>query len=381
MTTFAPFSHFYKLFLRPWLFNFDPELAHELAQALLPATASLEKSVRGLLGEFNLEEEAYRLKTQLAGETLAHPLGLAAGFDKNGRFVPYLGAMGFSYAEIGSVTCHASMGNPKPRLFRLVEDEAIINRMGLNGEGATAIEARLAQINAAGLGEFSYALNIARTNKVFLGPQEGIDDLLSCFNVVRKLSARYFTINVSCPNTHEGVLGESYELEAMLKGIKAMNCPRPLFLKLSPDTSEEFLEQVVALSKRYEIKGFVIGNTSLGRQGLNTSSAKIAEIGRGGLSGAPIFPAMLRLLRQMSRVISPQQELIACGGIDSEEKVLRALCAGASSVQLYSALVYGGPFLPIEIEMALLRRLTRANLTVTELVNSQEEGLRQLGLC
>lgn len=380
MTTVAPFSHFYKLFLRPLLFNMDPEEAHELAQALLPTIACLEKSVRGLLGEFNLEGEKHRLRSQLAGEAIAHPLGLAAGFDKNGRFLPYLGAMGFSFGEVGSITAESCGGNPRPRLFRLVADEGIINRMGLNGEGARAIAARLAQIDPASCAGFAFALNIARTNKLFAGPQEGIEDLLSCFREVQSLPVRYFTLNVSCPNTHEGVLGESYELEAMLQGIRRMNCPRPLFLKLSPDTGEEFLEQVVTLAGRYDVKGFVIGNTSLSRQGLKTSAAKIAEIGRGGLSGAPIFPAMLRLLKRMAAVISPEQELIACGGIDCEEKVFQALCAGASTVQLYSALVYGGPFLPMEIELAMLKRLVERNLSVAALVNSQEEGLQRLGL-
>lgn len=323
----------------------DPEEAHDLAQRVLPACQGTLRSL-GELSTLN-DSRKENLTTSLAGIEVKNPIGLAAGFDKNGRLIETIPSLGFGFAEIGSITAMATSGNPRPRLFRLPADYALINRLGLNGEGATKVAARLRRQDLS----FPFGINIAKSNVPNLTGEKAAEDIAFSFKAIADLPLAYVTINTSCPNTHEGALFHLEELEMILASAQAVNSrDLPIFLKLSPDSSEDFLASVVKLSWNYDIQGFICGNTTTSRTALTRSNpALISSIGAGGLSGLPIREGALSQLRLVRQLAHNDQELIACGGIFSAEHVRQALSAGARCVQLYTALVYLGPTAVIEM--------------------------------
>lgn len=351
----------YRSVLRPLLFCLDPEEAHELGQKLLPAAGGMTSVVRAACLQ-GVEEALPLLRTSLAGEALASPVGLAAGFDKNGCLVQYLGDLGFAFAEIGSVTALATAGNPRPRLLRLPADYAVINRLGLNGQGAEAVARRLKARTAS----LPVAVNIAKTNLPGLEGDLAVADILASFRALKGVRPVYVTINTSCPNTHEGALKETAELEQILQAVTVANDGNlPLYLKLSPDLGSDLLAAFVAIGKRYST-GFVCGNTSTERQGLK--QADLADsFGRGGLSGRPLRKRMLEQVEVVHKLKEPGQEIIACGGIESADDVFAAIACGAQAVELYTALVYQGPYLVLEILCDMARRLQAARLSIDEL--------------
>ena len=222
----------YKNIIRPLLFLMDAEEAHALGQKLLPPAQGLLEVVANR--HLNAVQDLLPLlATSLAGRPLKNPIGLAAGFDKNARLLSAIGPLGFSYAEIGSVTAIASSGNPRPRIFRLPQDQALVNRLGLNGEGAALVGARMAStIKQASL---PLALNIAPSN-LPAGQIIMEEDIAATFACFKDLPLVYVTINTSCPNTHEGVLKESSQLRNILARVAGLNLKAvPIFLKLSPD--------------------------------------------------------------------------------------------------------------------------------------------------
>ena len=188
-------SSIYQSLVRPVLFQFDPEAAHNCVYSLLPGVRPFGSFLEPFCGY-----QSERLKTVVAGRTVSNPVGLAAGFDKNARLGPLLDVLGFGFAEIGSVTNLAGAGNPRPRLFRLVEDEAVINRMGLNGDGAKAVAERLRD----GIADIPLGVNIAKSNRAEIVGERGIADVVASFREIRDLPIAYAVLNVSCPNTHEG---------------------------------------------------------------------------------------------------------------------------------------------------------------------------------
>jgi dihydroorotate dehydrogenase len=359
----------YRSLIRPALFQLDAEEAHELGQRLLPASRGLMEVVSNYYLR-GLEPELALLSTSVAGQTLPHPIGLAAGFDKNGRLVGELAGVGFSFGEIGSVTARPSSGNARPRLFRLPADRAVINRLGLNGEGAAAVAARLncrLDQNQAGL---PVALNIAPSN-VPAGELVMEEDIAETFSYFKNLPLAYVTINTSCPNTHEGVLKESSQLKNILARVGSLNSQSlPIFLKLSPDSTDDFLSHTLEVSKEFGVKGFVLGNTSTTREGLTTSPEMLAAIGNGGLSGEPIRERTLDLVRRVARLKEANQEIIACGGISSAANVLAAIRAGARAVQLYTALIYEGPFHIIKLRRDLAIELKRLSRPLESLIGA-----------
>lgn len=353
---------FYESFVRPWFFKMDPEEAHLLAH----------KFTHGLT-VFRAQSEIWhsqlspRLAVDLAGTRLDNPVGLAAGFDKNGDLVEYLRLMGFGFAEIGSVTAKPSKGNPKPRVFRLPHDEAVINYMGLNGEGAEAVARKLSAAHAS----VPLSINIAKTNYPTIVGEKAISDYVSSFTAVKDLNVIYVAINVSCPNTHETKLAELQTIDAVVSEIVALNKKDlPLFLKLSPDSDTEMIEQVTKMATRHGLAGFICGNTSTDRSTLKSSSEELSKIGPGGLSGPPIREKALGLCRQVFALKSPDQQIIACGGIGSGADAFQFIQAGASAVELYTALVYGGPFLPFKICRELGDILDERNVKLGDLVGS-----------
>lgn len=352
----APTPGWYEA-LRVALFQFDPEEAHKLAVQIAPIAA-------GWIGKRVMDK---RLRTSVAGIELENPIGLAAGFDKNGHLTGCLSGFGFGFAEVGSITGQSTGGNPKPRLFRLVDDEAVINRLGLNGDGADAVSERLA------VSQFSIpiGINIAKTNLPAIKGELAVQDMLHSFSSIKDLPVSFVTLNVSCPNTHEGILKETEELDQILAGVVSLNSRGlPIFLKLSPDSSQTLLESSVASANRFGVKGFILGNTTTTRAGLVTAPARVTEMGMGGLSGPPLKSKALDLVKNVYRLKSVEQQIIGCGGVSSGADAYEFIRQGASAVELYTALIYGGPDLPLRMLKELLALLERDQLDVQAAVGS-----------
>lgn len=355
----------YRQFVRPWLFLMDAEEAHNLGHKLLSASqgvmesAALSLGVEGEVGTAPGPSSWSNLC--LAGRPLNNPIGLAAGFDKNGKLIDGLASLGFGFVELGSVTALATGGNPRPRLFRLPADEALINRLGLNGDGAVSVASRLNHYGRQGF-PLPVALNIAKTNQPDVVQEKAAEDVAFTFRNLRHLPFTYVVINTSCPNTHEGASFAGSELTMILKAVQGLNRETakalPIFLKLSPDSPESFLDILMPLARNFEVKGFITGNTTVSRSGLHTEGERLKAIGNGGLSGAPLLTGTKALVKEIALRKEKEQEIIACGGISQADDVEALLGQGASACQLYSALVYQGPFLVL----ALLKELKKRNL-------------------
>ena len=377
--------------IRPILFSIDPEIAHDLSLSILPACAFAATPYKTLAlamaSDFD-ESQLIRLKTRALGGILDNPLVLAAGLDKNGLHTAHWHALGFVSVEIGSVTARPSNGNPRPRLFRLPRDQAAINRMGLNGQGAAAVSQRLIrQRQNQDLG-VHYGINIARSNRSFATVDQEIEDVVEAFASFAGVSAAYYALNISCPNTHDGLKFEIDKTDSTLSALAPVRqtLQKPLYIKISNDAATDFVDDLLVLLDRHEVTGLIVGNTSTrrnnGERPLETSPARIAEIGAGGLSGRPLFGRMMALLSHLDARKPSQLQLIACGGIDSADRVLQALLAGADATQLYTAMAYKGPLLPVDISADLLQRLRRAGLSIQEIqANRHTASLRRsLGL-
>jgi dihydroorotate dehydrogenase len=363
-------SDLYANLIRPLLFRLDPESAHQLLYGLAPVADIVQPLLESL---FRYDNPV--LTTEVAGSTFNNPIGIAAGFDKNAKFAGLIHALGFGYAEIGSITAQPSRGNPKPRLFRLPDDEAVINRLGLNGDGAARIAERLAALEP----KTPYGVNIAKTNDPAVVGDKAIEDLLLSFRTVVNLPLAYITVNASCPNTHDGVVQEVGELKVAMQQMQSENSQGiPLFLKLSPDSSDSLLDSLLTLGRDCGVKGYVCGNTSVSRSGLKTDARRLEEIGRGGLSGKPIKELALSLCQRVIARKEPEQAVIACGGITSASQIFELLHLGVSAVQLYTGLIYGGPGLVRSAKQQLAHLLDAEKTSVREVVRaarSQPIGL------
>jgi dihydroorotate dehydrogenase len=358
---------FYERYLRPSLFRMDPEEAHLLSHKLLPLLSVLKTQT-----EFWYNDQSSRLSTTIAGHKLGNPVGLAAGFDKNGDLTEWLRFMGFGFAEIGSITAISTKGNPKPRVFRLPDDEAVINYMGLNGEGAARVAEKLSVAHSS----VPLAINIAKTNHPSIVGDKAIADFVTSFNAIKDLRMIYASINVSCPNTHETKLAEVNTIDAVITGIVRINHNRiPLFVKLSPDSDRELLENVVRMAKHHGLAGFICGNTSTSRANLKSNGDLVAKIGPGGLSGPPIREKALELCREVFKLKEDSQQIIACGGITSGAEAFEFIAAGASAFEIYTGLVYHGPFLPFTICRELDKILEEQRLNLPDAVGS---GIRSI---
>lgn len=330
----------YEKIIRPLLFQMDPEQAHVLVHWLLK---NFGKVVAKASGSSN--NTAGELSCDLFGRQLSNPIGLAAGFDKNGELTEVLGSMGFGFAEIGSVCARATKGNPKPRLFRLPEDQAVINRLGLNGHGADAVAQRLEEAKFS----LPIGLNIAKTNDPAITGDAAVADMIYTFNKIRGLPVTYVTVNASCPNTKEGVVTESDHMRLLMSELQKFNSTKiPLLIKLSPDSDGDFIESIVDAAASFKFAGFVCGNTTVSRENLNlkTSAERIKEIGQGGLSGAPLKEKAIELCKKVNARKKDWQVIIGCGGIASGQDAYDFMSAGASFLEVYTGMIYRGPSLP-----------------------------------
>jgi dihydroorotate dehydrogenase len=308
------------------------------------------------------------LASNLAGVDLANPVGIAAGFDKNGHLVGRLRDFGFGFAEVGSITGAASSGNPQPRLFRLPADQAVVNRLGLNGDGAEVVGERLTRSRFS----LPVAVNIAKTNDASVVGDAAIADQLRSFKAVRHLPLMYVAINASCPNTHEGCLEAEDELDAVLSAVQAANeRSLPIFLKLSPDSSDNLLDEFIGVSIRHRLSGFICGNTTVDRAGLRTDDQTVKIIGNGGLSGPPLKEKALALVRRVYARKRPEQQIIGCGGISNGADAFQFIQAGASAVQVYTAFVYHGPATAATINRELATLLKQHGMTMRLAVGSE----------
>ncbi len=334
----------------------DPERAHSLSiQALKAGLVPLSGAV-----------SSPRLRTSLAGLTLPNPVGLAAGYDKNAEAIAPLIRAGFGFIEVGAATPRPQPGNPRPRLFRLTEDRAVINRFGFNNEGAEAIAARLALVRR----DVPVGLN--------LGANKDSADRAADFAKVLAICGAHIdfaTVNVSSPNTEKlRELQGKAALSALLEGVIATrdSLPRrvPVFLKIAPDLSEAELADVAEVALACGLDAVIATNTTLSRDGLKSPCRDQT----GGLSGAPLFDRSTRVLARLSRLTDGRLALIGVGGIASPEDAYAKIRAGAQAVQLYSALVYRGLSLVTDIARGLDRLLARDGFaTVAEAVGTGRE--------
>lgn len=340
----------YSIF-KPIIFLFNPEKAHGLTVGLwkfilaIPGISSLVKNY------FKVEDTS--LERELFGLKFPNPVGLAAGFDKDGKYYDVMSSLGFGFIEIGTVTPVGQGGNPQPRLFRLKKDKGLINRMGFNNEGVDAMVSRLKSAK-----NVSYVIggNIGK-NKIT--PNENaVDDYVICFEKLFEY-VDYFVVNVSSPNTPNlRDLQDKEPLTKLLLTLQELNNKKeqrkPILLKIAPDLSDDQLNDIIEIVATTKIDGIIATNTTISRDGLQTSDTEIKEIGNGGLSGAPVRDRSTEVISYLHKKSNGSFPIIGVGGIDSPEAAKEKLAAGASLVQVYSGMVYYGPSLVRDINKSLI---------------------------
>lgn len=350
-------SSIYKA-LKPILFTQDPEKIHHIVSNLSEIVSSLPGS-KYLLKPFNSPDNP-KLSTSIANLKLTNPVGLAAGFDKNAKLPKFFAQIGFGFMEIGSVTNEPASGNAKPRMFRLSEDKALINRLGLNNEGAIVIAKRLQNLILPK--EFVCGVNIAKTNSQTLVGKAAEDDVVRCYQIMKDRGA-FHVLNISCPNTEDGKTFEDpAALKSLLSRIAPLRSTIPLFVKFSPDLEDSLLLEDIKICEEFQVNGFVLCNTTSKRDNLKTSSDKVEAYGRGGLSGDPLFERMITRLSLVRKNSLPHKSIIAVGGIDSAEKAFKAITHGANAIEMYTGLVYEGPAIARRINEGLVRLLDERNI-------------------
>lgn len=336
------------------LFRQDPERVHERITAMgkYLSDSWLKRQIDAI---YNFEDK--RLNTKVFGIDFKNPVGLAAGFDKNGELLDFLPSLGFGFIEMGSVTARFSQGNPKPRIYRIPKDKAIINNTGLPNNGVDRVFEKLQSF----MPKIPMGINIAKTHDPNILGEAAILDM--CYSFIRLYGQTdYLTLNISCPNTKEGKTFEEKdaldELLSALYDIRSnFSTKKPVLLKISPDLSFESIDDILEVAENYDIDGYVISNTSLKREGLRTSPRQLSKITEGGLSGLPIRDISTELIRHVKERL-PERIIIGSGGIFSAFDAYEKMIAGASLVQVYTGLIYEGPGLVKKINKGLLNYFT-----------------------
>ncbi|MGM0636551.1 MAG: quinone-dependent dihydroorotate dehydrogenase [Bacteroidota bacterium] len=337
----------YRQLIRPILFQFDPESVHHFTfKALrflmkIPGVKSITKAI------YQVEDK--KLEREVFGLKFKNPVGLAAGFDKDAKLYKELSAFGFGFIEVGTVTPKPQDGNPRTRLFRLKEDQGIINRMGFNNEGVEKTLARLRENTDVLIGG-----NIGK-NKIT--PNENAeDDYVYCFEKLFPV-VDYFVVNVSSPNTPNlRALQDKEPLTALLLKLQKLNQlkekPKPILLKIAPDLTESQLLDIIEIVQNSKIAGVIATNTTIARDGLVSENQKE----QGGLSGKPLEKKATEVIRFLHNKSNASFPIIGVGGIFTAEDALEKLRAGASLVQVYSGFIYQGPKLIQQINQAILKQ-------------------------
>lgn len=341
--------------LRPLLFLFDAEWIHHAMMRVFSALMRWGWLRRRVQNYCHVDDPA--LTTRVLDMEFPSPIGLAAGFDKDARWYNALGALGFGFIEVGSLTAHAQPGNPKPRLFRLPKDRAVLNRFGFNNEGAAAAATRLQATPA----EYPLGVNIGKSK---ITPNEdAISDYLQSLREVQSY-ADYLVVNVSSPNTEglrdlqaeaplRALLSALLEENARLSREKGARRP-PLFVKFAPDMNDAQIEASVALVRELGVDGIVCTNTTVSREGLVTDAKTVEALGAGGVSGAPLTERSRAFVRKVCTLAEGDFPVIGVGGIMTPDDAVAMLEAGASAVQIYTGFIYGGPFVVRKMNRAIL---------------------------
>lgn len=324
----------------------DPERAHHLAFSVIQAAPLLGPVVR----RFCAPDPSLRVRA--LGIDFPSPFGLAAGFDKNATGILGLGAIGFGHVEVGTLTRHAQPGNPRPRMFRLIEDRALVNRMGFNNGGSAAAVPR---VERARLARHRPVIGINIGKSRVTEVDDATQDYVWSAERLAPI-ADYLAVNVSSPNT-PGLRGlqELETLEPLLAAVRDAADGTPLLVKIAPDMEDAQIDGIVALAMRLGLDGIIATNTTVARDGLRASASEIERIGAGGLSGAPLAHRSLEVLRRIRQTAPAEFCVIAVGGVQTAEDVIERLDAGATLVQGYSAFIYEGPLWIRRINRGLRR--------------------------
>jgi dihydroorotate dehydrogenase len=331
----------YERLLKPILFSMDPELVHEVAIATLKTFSRLP-----WLLDVLPRSRDQRLNRELFGLRFPNPIGLAAGFDKNGMALPAWAALGFGFVEIGTITSQPQVGNPRPRIFRIPEMEALINRLGFNNQGVEKIAVRLEQLRlSSNWPKIPVGLNIGKSKVVRL--EDAASDYLRSFQRLRGLGD-YFVLNVSSPNTPDlRKLQEKAAIGELFKTVQQQNQEKPLLVKIAPDLTPEQLDHILALANDYRLAGVIATNTTTDQRTLPEDKRQL-----GGLSGKPLRTRSLEILRHIKRHSS--LPVISVGGIMNEDDAKERFDSGAELVQIYTGFVYRGPRLVRKIAGSLM---------------------------
>jgi len=341
----------YKLLIKPFLFLFDPEKIHHFIFKIL----RIKLSIPGIkhLSKMLYAKEDPKLERELFGLKFKNPVGLAAGFDKNGLLLNQLEYLGFGFIEIGTVTPLPQAGNPKKRLFRLPKDQALINRMGFNNDGVEVISERLKHKRTSLIVGGNIGKNTATAN----------EDAQKDYEINMKHLhpyVDYFVVNVSCPNVgNVKLLNDKHYLINLLSELKKINkslgSERPILLKIGPDRTTEQLDEVIEIIATTQIAGVISTNTATDRSNLNTETSELEAIGNGGLSGQPLKSRSTEVIKYLSEKSNKAFPIIGVGGIHSAKDALEKIEAGADLVQVYTGFVYEGPRLVKNINNAILK--------------------------
>jgi dihydroorotate dehydrogenase len=353
---------FYKSLIRPFLFRKDPEESHEV---ILRTMARLE-FLYGAVEEFYKVEDG-RLAVKIGPLNFANPVGLAGGFDKNVTAPKMISAFGFGFMEVGAITAQAQPGNPKPRLYRLPEDDALINRLGFNNEGAVALAIKLDRLRARnGRPKIPLGMNIGRTKVV--ETKDAVADFLSCFTELFP-HGDFFTLNVSSPNTPNlRELQEKSLLRELLTAVQEKNrelsaCAaidlKPVFVKIAPDMEFSQVDEIIEVVEQVKLTGIVATNaTAFMRDGLRSPNGPEP----GGLSGRPITAMVTKFIAHIYQITQGRLQIIGVGGIFNAQDAYEKIKAGANAVQIYTGWVFEGPGAVKRINKGLIRLLERDGL-------------------
>ena len=352
----------YRSFFRPLLFRLSPETAHQVALSSLSLLLKPE-SIRNFVASESQTKPFGEL--QRFGLSFANPIGLAAGFDKNGTATIPLSALGFGFIEVGTVTSLPQPGNPKPRLFRLPRDRALINRLGFNNTGAQQVADNLSRHRP----DCILGVNIGKSRTTAI--DAAIPDYLASFEAVFNV-ADYVAVNVSSPNTPhlrelqtsallEDLLAALQERNAELTQRQSLTAAKPLLLKIAPDLTRADIESIVEIALRHRIAGIIATNTTIRRDGLRTPRRLLDRIGDGGLSGAPLRNRANEIIAVVYQSSQGNLPIIGVGGVFTAQDAWEKICAGASLIQLYTGFIYEGPSVARRINEGLAKILEHEN--------------------
>lgn len=353
----------YRRVIRPTLFRLDrdPEDAHDRVLGMLAFISRHPPLTRGLALAMRAGGE--HGPRDVFGLRFPNPIGLAAGLDKNGVAIPALSALGFGFVEIGAVTAHAQPGNPRPRMFRLPSEEALINRMGFNNRGAEWVAAHLARAARVAI---PVGINLGKSKITPL--EEATDDYLRSLDLLYPYGD-YFALNVSSPNTPGlRALQERDRLDALARALverlrlrgegEGRPIPKPLLVKVAPDLDHAALDDLVGVCLAAGVSGLIAVNTTVSREGLSASVPAQLREETGGLSGRPLHSRALEVVRDLHKLAGDRLPIIGCGGIFTVDDARRMLDVGASLAQVYTSFIYEGPGLPRRLAVGLDRERT-----------------------